>query len=1048
MVKKPAFASLPWDQCEEKHVRLVTGFDPLNKFLKQIPPKAADPMMVYTKLANWKFLGELDFSDMYWQMPFNLASPQHKRQLEYLCIRTVFGTFTYCSGPMGLLGMDAIQEELTDKVLGDLVLAGKVAKVADNVYFGGQTLQDLLDTFHEILRRCDLANLRLKPSKINLNIQHADILGLHWNKGTLTPSAHRLEPLAECEIPKTVKGLRSFLGAVRFYEICLNSKRLAAATELLDEQVPATRSGKDEIVWEERTTTAFRQIQQLLRQPEVVYVPRQGDQLFLCGDGAPSGPALGTKLVIKRDGKLLPSFNYGFRLKNSMRGWSPCEFEAFSITQGIKKMKPFLRFVETPTTVLVDSKASVQAILRMENGQFSTNRRLQDLLANLSAERLRVVHMSAKIASPILHLVDFASRNPVMCTDNSCTICDTSSHPDITFFGQADISPTHLAPPPISVPVWKDIQRSSDNCKRAVALLESGKNLHKKETHLPILRSYLRQCTLSKEGLLVAKKDDNSQPFQSFKSTRIVVPQEFAYNFLTVLHRRFQHPSATQLYKLFNRYFFMLDTLSVIKDVTSACEYPCAAMKTVPKETLSFSTTTKPDAAGTYFNADVLIEFSQKILVVRDNLTSLTDALFITNEQKPTLRSALIVLTSRLRSPGPITIRTDPHSSFKSLKDDRLLSDELISLDIGSAKNVNKNAVAEKAIQELRKELLKVSPGGGKISDVTLAKAVSHLNNRIRHSGRTSRELWVRRDQFTNEPLTFCDSDLSDSQFRMRTSGHHSSALHESRHAPPVSLEDIRVGDKVFIKSDHSKSKVRDPYFVLSLVPDKKEARVQKIADTANRQNVLIVQLQNLYRAPSSTVYPSNPSFSDPPSSSPPRSPPSPEPPPPSTTPPPTLPPTTRPPSPSPNCFYCLRMQKPSVNHSSLVCPYLCQVRLPTHQPTSYDSSSSQSDDDNPLPPPPSPSHGSTRDGSIDDSTDISHLLQTSPSTCPTSPDSVSPLTSPTNPPEHPSPVPVSSNLTRRSHPPCEVWSLTPPARPGPRLRKRLQSQAQKRDRT
>ena len=47
--------------------------------------------------------------------------------------------------------------------------------------------------------------------KIKINIANADILGLHWNKGTLTPSKHKLDPLAVCERPSTVKELRSFL---------------------------------------------------------------------------------------------------------------------------------------------------------------------------------------------------------------------------------------------------------------------------------------------------------------------------------------------------------------------------------------------------------------------------------------------------------------------------------------------------------------------------------------------------------------------------------------------------------------------------------------------------------------------------------------------------------------------------------------------------------------------------------------------------------------------------------------------------------------------
>ena len=70
----------------------------------------------------------MDFSDFYWQFKFNLSSPQHRKQLEYLCIKTIFGTFAYGRGPMGLLGMDAVQEELTDRVFGDLVLEGKIVK--------------------------------------------------------------------------------------------------------------------------------------------------------------------------------------------------------------------------------------------------------------------------------------------------------------------------------------------------------------------------------------------------------------------------------------------------------------------------------------------------------------------------------------------------------------------------------------------------------------------------------------------------------------------------------------------------------------------------------------------------------------------------------------------------------------------------------------------------------------------------------------------------------------------------------------------------------
>ena len=152
-------------------------------------------------------MGELDFRDMYWQLCFNTESPQDKKKLSYLCIRTAFGTMTYSRAAMGLIGMDALQEELTDKLLGDLVVEGKVFKQADNIYFGADNLEQFQKIFEEIIKRCHLADLRIKPSKIRLNIKSADILGLHWNQGTLTGSPHKLDPLAHCDRPKTIKGL-------------------------------------------------------------------------------------------------------------------------------------------------------------------------------------------------------------------------------------------------------------------------------------------------------------------------------------------------------------------------------------------------------------------------------------------------------------------------------------------------------------------------------------------------------------------------------------------------------------------------------------------------------------------------------------------------------------------------------------------------------------------------------------------------------------------------------------------------------------------------
>ena len=133
---------------------------------------------------------------------------------------------------MGLLGMDVYQDELTDRLFGDLVLSKNVVKLADNIYFGANSLEEFHEVFSIILKRVNESDLRIKPSKVSINIQSSDILGLHWKKGKLSPSKHKLDPLAECDPPKTVKGLRSWLGGVRFNEICLPGSKLAELSKL------------------------------------------------------------------------------------------------------------------------------------------------------------------------------------------------------------------------------------------------------------------------------------------------------------------------------------------------------------------------------------------------------------------------------------------------------------------------------------------------------------------------------------------------------------------------------------------------------------------------------------------------------------------------------------------------------------------------------------------------------------------------------------------------------------------------------------------------
>jgi hypothetical protein len=101
---------------------------------------------------------------------------------------------------------------------------------------------------------------------------------------------------------------------------------------------------------------------------------------------------------------------------------------------------------------------------------------------------------------------------------------------------------------------------------------------------------------------------------------------------------------------------------------------------------LSLQTETKAECPGTHCNTDVLARNKQKILLLRDNLTSYTLTKILNSELKEDLREGLIELTSFLKISIRTKIRVDPHPSFQALKQDKTLDDYGIELEIGNEK--------------------------------------------------------------------------------------------------------------------------------------------------------------------------------------------------------------------------------------------------------------------------------------------------------------------------------------------------------------------------
>ena len=450
---------------------------------------------------------------------------------------------------------------------------------------------------------------------------------------------------------------------------------------------------------------------------------------------------------------------------------------------------------------------------------------------------------------------DFACRNAPSCNEPRCQVC--------SFVAQTEDSVVHhvtaqdVLSGSSSVPftnrqAWIHTQMECSGLRRVHSHLKQGTRPSKKATNIKDVKRYLQHVTIARDGLLVVKQEQAFSPTRE----RIVIPRQVLEGLITALHLRLMHPSCHQLKLVMHRYFFALNMDTSIEQVSRTC-HQCMSLAKFPSTEVEQSTS-EPQEVGSLFAADVLKRERQLILVVREYVTSYTAACLIDSEKHTSLRSGLIQLCIDLRPlDGPIsTVRTDPAPGFVTLKDDDTLRASRLCLEIGNAKNVNKNPVADKAIQELEEELLRQEPSGGPVSSLTLSLAVAQLNTRIRSRGLSAREMWSQRDQFTNSQLPVVDRELVMSQHLSHHDNHpHSinSKAPQGRKRPHTT---ITVGDLIYLYSDRNKSQARSRYLVVST--DGEWCHIRKFSGSQFRSLSYKVRKSDCYKVPDAYAVASN----------------------------------------------------------------------------------------------------------------------------------------------------------------------------------------------
>ena len=500
--------------CTVKDVRLVCSFNELGKFIKKMPAKVTTEAEIWARTARFTLMGETDLTDAFSQMTMK------KDRRKYLCFLTPHkGIMSYTSGPQGLLGMSEYLDNLTDLVLGDLIMDNVCLKIHDQLFVGGKDEQNLLRNWDLVLSRLGKCDLRLKPSKTSIVIQEAVIYGKIWHLGTLSPSPHKLTPLSYVNKPETVGQLRSFLGGSKIHSECLQG-----IGQYLSKQTPLSSTDKksgDEIVWTEETTSAFLGMQNIMKNPQTITIPKPHHQKFIIPDATTKDPVFGAILIVNKKEKESDEDNFkigGYFHTKLKEGQLPCENEAAGIDKSSEHWDHYSRESIDPTIILTDSEPCVKSYRRMCNGKFSTSSKLQNFLHKLGGRHVKLHHVSAKMSSKLIAAADYQSRNYVPCNEDQmkkCPYCRFANNMDDTLLFTAEVRSISMEEsindqskiPFQSKQGWKNIQSECKDLKKTIAYLKTNTRPGVRDTKIKDVKRYLQQdLVVDNDGLLVARK--------------------------------------------------------------------------------------------------------------------------------------------------------------------------------------------------------------------------------------------------------------------------------------------------------------------------------------------------------------------------------------------------------------------------------------------------------------------------------------------------------------------------------------------------------------
>ena len=356
--------------------------------VQQYPLPTAEEL--FAKLNGGKKFSKIDLSTAYQQIELDDASRQ------YVCINTHQGLYRYTRLPYGVACAPAVFQETMDKVLEGL---DGVGCILDDIIVTGKDEEEHDRNLNKTLQRLEVYGFKVREKKCFFKQDSVEYFSYIVTAEGLAPSPKKVQAILEVEPPENVKGLRSFLGLVNYYDKFLDNRTTVCAPlyQLLEKDVPWN--------WSPECARAFQELKDMITNAPVLAHYNPQKPVVLSVDASSYGLGAVISHVIDDDEKPIA---FGSRtLTPSEKNYSQIEKEGLAIMFGLEKFYMYL--YGRPFTLFTDHRPLVQIFGPKQGIPIQTASRLQRWAIQLSAFNYDIKYRTSKDNT----IADALSRLPL-----------------------------------------------------------------------------------------------------------------------------------------------------------------------------------------------------------------------------------------------------------------------------------------------------------------------------------------------------------------------------------------------------------------------------------------------------------------------------------------------------------------------------------------------------------------------------------------------------------------------------------------------------------